>query len=82
MSCDSGIIASLEGVETVMQVGTPPLLCPMCSRALKISTIEPYPAREGVDVVIYRCSIHGDIWRSLVDRGELTGTELAMLPHL
>jgi hypothetical protein len=65
-----------------MEVGTPTSLCPMCSRALKISTIEPYPTRERVDVVTYRCSIHGDIWRGLINRGELIGTELAMLPHL
>ena len=65
-----------------MEVGTPTSLCPMCSQALKISTIEPYPTREGVDVVTYRCSIHGDIWRSIVNRGELTRIELAMLPHL
>jgi hypothetical protein len=34
-------------------------LCPMCSRALKISTIEPHPTGDGVDVVTYRCPIHG-----------------------
>jgi hypothetical protein len=39
-------------------------ICPMCSRALKISTIEPHPTRDGVDVVTRRCPIHGDIWRS------------------
>ena len=26
-------------------------LCPTCSQALKISTIEPHPTRDGVDVV-------------------------------
>jgi hypothetical protein len=41
-------------------------ICPMCSRALKISTIEPHPTRDGVDVVTRRCPIHGDIWRSVV----------------
>jgi hypothetical protein len=35
-------------------------------RALKISTIEPYLTRDGVDVVTYRCPIDGDIWRSVV----------------
>ena len=40
--------------------------CPMCSRALKISTIEPYPTRDRVDVVTYRCPIHGHIWTSIV----------------
>ena len=41
-------------------------LCPMRMRALKISTIEPYLTRDGVDVVTYRCPIDGDIWRSVV----------------
>jgi hypothetical protein len=63
-----------------MEVRTPPSLCPMCSRALKISTIEPHPTREGMDIVTYRCLIHGDISRSVVNRDELAGTELAMLP--
>jgi hypothetical protein len=63
-----------------MEVQTRPSLCPMCSQALKIGTIEPYPTREGVDVITYRCLIHGDIWRSFVNRGELAGMELAMLP--
>jgi hypothetical protein len=35
-------------------------------RALKISTIEPHPTGDGVDVVTYRCPIDGDIWRSVV----------------
>jgi hypothetical protein len=47
-------------LETVMEAS----VCPMCSRALKISTIEPHPTRDGVDVVTYRCPIHGDIWTS------------------
>jgi hypothetical protein len=38
----------------------------MSSRALKISTIEPHPTRDGVDVVTRRCPMHGDIWRSVV----------------
>ena len=41
-------------------------VCPICSRALTISTIEPHPTRDGVDVVTYRCAIHGDMWRSVV----------------
>jgi hypothetical protein len=45
-------------------------LCPMCSRALKISTSEPHPTRDGVNVLTYRCSIHEDIWMSLVDHVE------------
>jgi hypothetical protein len=43
------------GVETVMEAS----LCPMCSQALKISTIEPHETRDGVDVVTRRCPIHG-----------------------
>jgi hypothetical protein len=45
-------------------------LCPMCSRALKISTSEPHPTRDGVNVLTYRCSIHEDIWMSFVDHVE------------
>ena len=59
---EHGIIQPLGTVETVMEAS----LCPMCSRALKISTIEPHPTRDGVDVVTRRCPIHGDIWRSVV----------------
>jgi hypothetical protein len=59
---EHGIIQPLGTVETVMEVS----LCPICSRALKISTIEPHPTRDGVDVVTRRCPIHGDIWRSVV----------------
>jgi hypothetical protein len=44
--------------------------CPVCSRALKISTSEPHPTRDGVNVLTYRCSIHEDIWISLVDHVE------------
>jgi len=55
-------IPSLGRVETVMEAS----LCPMCSRALKISMVEPHPTRDGVDVVTRRCPIHGDIWRSVV----------------
>jgi hypothetical protein len=55
-------IQPLGSVETVMEAS----LCPMCSRALEISTIEPHPTRDGVDVVTRRCPIHGDIWRSVV----------------
>jgi hypothetical protein len=52
----------LGSLETVMEAS----LCPMCSQALKISTIEPHETRDGVDVVTRRCPIHGDIWRSVV----------------
>ena len=61
-SSEHATLASLGSVETVMEVS----LCPMCMRALKISTIEPHPTRDGVDVVTYRCPIDGDIWRSVV----------------
>ena len=54
--------------------------CPMCSRALKISTIEPYPTRDRVDVVTYRCPIHGHIWTSIVvNRVEAANREIAAL---
>jgi hypothetical protein len=43
-----------------MEYPKPMSLFPMCSRASTISTIEPHPTRDRVDVVIYRCSIHGD----------------------
>jgi hypothetical protein len=63
-------------VETTMEV----TLCPMCARALKISTIEPHHTGDGVDVVTYRCPIHGDIWRSVVlNQVEATDTEMAAL---
>jgi hypothetical protein len=45
-----------------MEYPTPAPLCPICSRALEISTSEPHPTRNRVDVLTYRCSIHGDIW--------------------
>jgi hypothetical protein len=61
-SSEDDTLATLGTVETVMEVS----LCPMCMRALKISTIEPHPTRDGVDVVTYRCPIDGDIWRSVV----------------
>jgi hypothetical protein len=52
----------------------------MCARALKISTIEPHHTGDGVDVVTYRCPIHGDIWRSVVlNQVEATDTEMAAL---
>ena len=41
-------------------------LCPMCARALKISTIEPHHTGDGVDVVTYRCPIHGDVSTELM----------------
>ena len=40
--------------------------CPRCALALKISVIEPHPTRDRVDVVTYRCPIHGDVWRRVV----------------
>ena len=48
----------LGGMETAMEAFS----CPMCLRALKISTIEPHPTRDRVDVATYRCPIHADIW--------------------
>jgi hypothetical protein len=52
----------------------------MCARALKISTIEPHHTGDGVDVVTYRCPIHGDIWRSVVlNQVEATDAEKAAL---
>ena len=42
---ERGTIHELGGVETAMN--TP--LCPMCSRVLKISTIEPHPTRICID---------------------------------
>ena len=70
--------ALLGGMETAMEAFS----CPMCLRALKISTIEPHPTRDRVDVVTYGCPIHGDIWRSVVvNRTEADDTEIpAPLP--
>jgi hypothetical protein len=52
----------------------------MRSRALKISTIEPHPTRDGVDLVTYRCLIHGDIWTSVVvNQVKAADTEIAAL---
>ena len=44
--CDHGRPRDLARTQTVMEVS----LCPMCTRALKIYTIEPHPTRDGVDV--------------------------------
>jgi hypothetical protein len=52
----------------VMEYPTPAPLCPICSRALEISTSEPHPTRNRVDVLTYRCSIHGDIWARLANK--------------
>ena len=76
--CQASMIPSptLGNVEMIMEAS----LCPMCSRALKICTIEPHPIRDGVDVVMYRCPIHGDIWRSIVlNQVEAADTEIATL---
>ena len=68
--------ALLGGMETAMEAFS----CPMCLRALKISTIEPHPTRDRVDVVTYGCPIHGDIWRSVVvNRAAAADTEIAAL---
>ena len=68
--------ALLGGMETAMEAFS----CPMCLRALKISTIEPHPTRDRVDVVTYGCPIHGDIWRSIiVNRVAAADTEIAAL---
>ena len=54
--------------------------CPMCTRALKISMIEPHPTRDGADVVTYRCPIHGDMWTSIVvNQVEVADTKIATL---
>jgi hypothetical protein len=45
-SSEQDTIPVLGSVETVMEAS----VCPMCSRALKVSTIEPHPTRDGVDV--------------------------------
>ena len=79
---ERGSICTLGGRETAMNAPLNALLCPMCLRALKISTIEPHPTRDRVDVVTYGCPIHGDIWRSVVvNRAEADDTEIpALLP--
>jgi hypothetical protein len=52
----------------------------MCLRALKISTIEPHPIRDRVDVVTHRCPIHGEIGTSVVvNHIEAADTEVAAL---
>jgi len=75
-SSEQDTIPALGSVETVMEAS----VCPMCSRALKISTIEPHPTRDRVDVVTYRCPIHGDIWTSIVvNPVEAADTKIATL---
>jgi len=65
-------ISALGSVETSV--------CPMRSQALKISTIEPHPTRDGVDVVTYWCPIHGNIWTSIVvNQVEVADTKIATL---
>jgi hypothetical protein len=51
----------------------------MCSRARKISTIEPHPADDREDVMTYRCPIHGDIWSVVVNRVAPAETDIATL---
>jgi hypothetical protein len=76
-SYNPGTLHSLGGVESVMEAS----LCPMCSRALKISTIEPHPTRDGVDVVTYQCPIDGDICTSVVvNQVKAADREIAALP--
>jgi hypothetical protein len=74
-SSERGSMLVLGGVETAMDAP----LCPMCSRALKISTIEPHPAHDGEDVMMYRCPIHGDIWSVVVNRVAPAETDIATL---
>jgi hypothetical protein len=75
-SSEHDTIPALGSVATVMEAS----VCPMCSRALKISTIEPHPTRDGVDVVTYRCPIHGDIWTIIVvNQVEAADTKIATL---
>jgi hypothetical protein len=61
-----------------VEAGMQMYICPMCSRALKISTIEPHPTHCRVDVVTYRCPVH-DTLTSVVNRVEATGTDIAEL---
>jgi hypothetical protein len=71
-SCEDGTVPPLGGVETAMDAFS----CPMCLRALKISTIEPHPIRDRADVMTYRCPIHGDIWKSVIaNRVEAADTD-------
>ena len=72
-SSERGSIALLGGVETAMDAP----LCAMCSRVLKISTIEPHPTRDREDVVTYRCLVHGDI--SVVNRVEVADMDIAKM---
>jgi hypothetical protein len=74
-SSEHGSLATLGGVEIAMD--TP--LCSMCSRALKISTIEPHPTRDREDVVTYRCPIHVDFWSVVVNRVAAAETDIARL---
>ena len=75
-SSEPDTIPALGGVESVMEA----FLCPTCSQALKISTIEPHPTRDGVDVVTYRCLIHGDIWTNVVfNKVKAADTQIAAL---
>jgi hypothetical protein len=75
LSSERGSFRVLGGVERTMDAP----LCPMCWRALKISTIEPHPARDREDVMTYRCPIHGDIWSVVVNRVAPAETDIATL---
>ena len=72
-SSERGTIRALGGVETAMDAP----LCAMCSRVLKISTIEPHPTSDREDVVTYRCLVHGDI--SVVNRVEVADMDIAKM---
>jgi hypothetical protein len=48
-----------------------------CTRG-KISTIEPHPMHDGIDVMTYQRLVHGDIWQSVLN-GVEAETEIAKL---
>jgi hypothetical protein len=75
LSSEHGSLATLGGVEKAMDAP----LCAMCSRALKISTIEPHPTRDREDVATYRCPIHGDMRSVVVNRVAAAETDIATL---
>jgi hypothetical protein len=76
LSYDPGTLPALGGVESVMEA----FLYPTCSQALKISTTELHPTRDGVDVVTNRCLIQGDIWTNVVvNKVKAADTQIAAL---